>query len=285
MKLKTLLSGTAAMIVVGVAAIAGPASAGSVFGAASYNSSFNLNSDVQGSTSAGAAFDGTSYYTVSGGYDGSPIAKLNASGTITAGPTSTGLDFRSVFTNAAGNVFARAYADATIYEQSSFGVFSALTTLQGGLDDQEQVVLTSDGTHYVGNDNGVLQFWDLTGAVTGTVALGGSFDTGYPQGRSVSIFGNYALNYSNGVLSAYNLSTGALADQTTLVGAGTDFNSLYGQSYANGYFFVPTSGGNTFVGYKIDGGAAPEPAAWALMIGGFGLAGGALRRRRTAVAA
>jgi hypothetical protein len=30
--------------------------------------------------------------------------------------------------------------------------------------------------------------------------------------------------------------------------------------------------------------AAPEPAAWALMIGGFGLAGGALRRRRTASA-
>jgi hypothetical protein len=30
--------------------------------------------------------------------------------------------------------------------------------------------------------------------------------------------------------------------------------------------------------------AAPEPAAWALMIGGFGLAGAALRRRRAAVA-
>lgn len=28
------------------------------------------------------------------------------------------------------------------------------------------------------------------------------------------------------------------------------------------------------------GGAVPEPASWAMMIGGFGLAGGALRRRR-----
>jgi len=32
-------------------------------------------------------------------------------------------------------------------------------------------------------------------------------------------------------------------------------------------------------------GPVPEPAAWSLMLGGFGLAGAALRRRRTAVAA
>jgi hypothetical protein len=32
------------------------------------------------------------------------------------------------------------------------------------------------------------------------------------------------------------------------------------------------------------GPGVPEPATWALMIGGFGLAGGMLRRRRTAVA-
>ena len=37
--------------------------------------------------------------------------------------------------------------------------------------------------------------------------------------------------------------------------------------------------------YTFNGGAAPEPAAWALMIGGFGLAGAALRRRRSAAAA
>ena len=38
-------------------------------------------------------------------------------------------------------------------------------------------------------------------------------------------------------------------------------------------------------GVVTGGGTVPEPAAWALMIGGFGLAGVALRRRRAAVTA
>jgi hypothetical protein len=39
------------------------------------------------------------------------------------------------------------------------------------------------------------------------------------------------------------------------------------------------------LGSATAGGGVPEPASWALMIGGFGLAGATLRRRRSAVAA
>ena len=46
------------------------------------------------------------------------------------------------------------------------------------------------------------------------------------------------------------------------------------------------SRGEQYRNYAFTSGAVPEPAAWALMIGGFGLAGAALRRRRqVAVAA
>jgi hypothetical protein len=41
-------------------------------------------------------------------------------------------------------------------------------------------------------------------------------------------------------------------------------------------------GGNSGIGVgtpSVD--AVPEPATWAMMIGGFGLVGGALRRRRS----
>jgi hypothetical protein len=81
--------------------------------------------------------------------------------------------------------------------------------------------------------------------------------------------------YDAGACSGGNPSTGSI----DLIMA---FNSLDYVALANpvGGFFVP----NDAVG-PIGGGAVPEPASWALMISGFGLAGAALRRRRTAVAA
>jgi len=49
---------------------------------------------------------------------------------------------------------------------------------------------------------------------------------------------------------------------------------------------APLSGQlNVVANSTFAGPAVPEPATWALMIGGFGLAGAALRRRRSAVAA
>ena len=43
--------------------------------------------------------------------------------------------------------------------------------------------------------------------------------------------------------------------------------------------------GNTGVNYAFTIAAVPEPASWAFMIGGFGLTGAAMRRRRAMVAA
>ena len=42
------------------------------------------------------------------------------------------------------------------------------------------------------------------------------------------------------------------------------------------------NGGVFFDNFSVQGPAVPEPATWALMIGGFGLAGAALRRQRAA---
>lgn len=55
-------------------------------------------------------------------------------------------------------------------------------------------------------------------------------------------------------------------------------------------FIVNNGGGPTALRVEMHGSAAlsggiPEPTTWALMIGGFGMAGAMLRRRRTAVAA
>jgi len=47
----------------------------------------------------------------------------------------------------------------------------------------------------------------------------------------------------------------------------------------DGYFyFGPTDGGSVRI--DVDGRAVPEPASWAMMLGGFGLIGGAMRGRK-----
>jgi len=60
------------------------------------------------------------------------------------------------------------------------------------------------------------------------------------------------------------------------------------QAGVNTLDFIVQNGGGP-IGLRVEmtgttGSAVPEPATWALMIGGFGLAGATLRRRRMAVA-
>ena len=73
---------------------------------------------------------------------------------------------------------------------------------------------------------------------------------------------------------------GAANDPTGLNPAWTDAVSFV-VGADGGYSYDSTGLSLQVTGY---GGAVPEPAAWALMIGGFGACGAMLRRRRTATA-
>lgn len=66
-----------------------------------------------------------------------------------------------------------------------------------------------------------------------------------------------------------------------------DTNTISGDCAGGGDYGSGRSdyGSQGFSGSGVDGGVVPEPSTWALMIGGFGLAGAALRRRRHALAA
>ena len=59
---------------------------------------------------------------------------------------------------------------------------------------------------------------------------------------------------------------------------GTNFGDLFTQNWSQGFL------GQNDVWLKVDFNAVPEPASWAMMIAGFGLAGAAMRRRATEVA-
>lgn len=136
------------------------AAAGSVFGAASYTSSLTLQSASGVFVPTGVAFSGGIYYTGYGNGINSPFAKLDAAGNLLAAVRpAPGMEFRSLFTNAAGDVFARDYNFAEIWKQNSqFATFTAIQALQGPFDSNSQIVLDSSGTHYIGNNNGTLQF-------------------------------------------------------------------------------------------------------------------------------
>jgi hypothetical protein len=75
------------------------------------------------------------------------------------------------------------------------------------------------------------------------------------------------LNFGNGGVLQISLSDAAFGEH--IVGG---FSQKSADVYAT---------------FKLvsDSAAVPEPASWALMIGGFGMAGASLRRRRTLAAA
>jgi PEP-CTERM motif len=91
---------------------------------------------------------------------------------------------------------------------------------------------------------------------------------------------SFSATFANGVLTALSFETNPLSTISSDGGANFGLQSFRvtglgsdGASTFNGDFQLLTSG-------QLEIAAVPEPAAWALMIIGFGMVGGSLRTRR-----
>ena len=107
--------------------------------------------------------------------------------------------------------------------------------------------------------------------------------TGRSSFFSTAAFNGYEFSglAAGGVWTGYTLSTNFVGLDASRVQFTPDalFVNMQGINAATGDTFTFTlTPGNA-------NGGVPEPASWALMIGGFGLAGAALRRRRSVVTA
>ncbi|HYV32793.1 MAG TPA: immunoglobulin domain-containing protein, partial [Candidatus Binatia bacterium] len=211
--------------------------------------------DALDSTTMGIAFDGVNYWSTAGG-SARPVARYTAAGALVAAYP-TPLDFRSIFTDPSGTVFARAFSDSTIYRQTSPGTFVASgTTLIGGvLDSQTAVVLNTEGTEYIAMSGGTVSRWRRDGSFLGTVTLSGfgqvANENFYPQNRGIAVAPSYWLTYDgNGRLSVWDFS-GHRLNQVILEQAGTSFDSGFSLSYCNGRVFIVDSAHGLWRGYDL----------------------------------
>jgi hypothetical protein len=230
--------------------------------------------DALAATTMGLAFDGTNYWSCSGGSPtGVRLARYGLSGALLT-TYSPGLDFRSLTTKADGTVLARAVSSSVIYQQTSPGVFvSSGITLTGGTPDpQASVVLNGTGTEFNAMSSGVVSRWSTNGTYLGAVNLIGygtvNGENVYPQNRGLAAMGNFWLTYNGGsILSIWN-TAGNRITQVTLPGAGATFDSSFSFSYCNGKVFIVDIAGGTWRGYDLFSAAsvavltAETTAAW-----------------------
>jgi hypothetical protein len=230
--------------------------------------------DALASTTIGMAFDGTNYWSCSGGgSSGVRLARYSLTGALVA-TYSPGLDFRSVFTKWDGTLLARAYNDNVIYQQTNLGAFgpSGVTLTGGTLDSQSAVVLNGAGTEFDALSGGVVSRWNTNGSYLGTVNLIGfgavPGENASPQYRGLATLDGFWLTYDGaGLLSLWD-ANGIRITQLTLAGAGSSQDSCYGFSAANGKVFVVDVAGGAWRAFDLYGAAsvavltAEQTAAW-----------------------
>jgi uncharacterized repeat protein (TIGR01451 family) len=226
------------------------------------------------------AFDGASYWACAGGSTGGTrLAHYDVLGNLQA-TYAPGIDFRSVFTDAGGNLYARAYASSVIYRQTAPGVFSNYLTLASApLDVQSSVVLNGGGTEFIATSAGVVSRWLADGTFLGTVSLVGfgglAGESNFPQNRGIAAVGNYWVTYNGTDTISFWDTAGTRVWQSTLLGIGSPSDSPYSFSYCNGKVFVLDSLVGKWLGYDVCGTAPPsgpiiytQPASQGVSIGG-----------------
>ncbi len=226
------------------------------FSMPSYDASQTFQ-DALSSTTMTLAWDGTSFWSCSGGSPGGDrLARYSAAGALMQ-LYQPNIDFRSVFTKGDGTqpVYGREYSSTQVRVQTAPGSFGFDVSLAGGsIDAQSALVWDADSSQFVAFNAGTVTRWNSNGTFASTVTLQGFGNQGnenqYPQNRGIIYRGGYYVTYSEGTLYGWN-PAGQRVKQTILNGAGTSFDSHFSLSYAAGKVWIVDSAGGTWRGYNV----------------------------------
>ena len=236
------------------------------------------------------AFDGTYYFGASGGDSGgSPFQKYNAVTGDVLSANNSGIDFRSLFSDAGGNLYARQYGSNTILKMTAPNAFSSFLTLDTGsvaIDSQAPVILGSGGSVYASRLGNTIHFWSATDGSFQSSLILSDYGTvpgedpsppgpSVPKDVTLASFGAYYLTYldDSDEVFAWDTDGNRVGNMALLNNNGANAFSF---SYSNDHIFTNDGG---FHGYELVAPAIPEPGAACLLLTGL-CASLPLRKRR-----
>jgi hypothetical protein len=177
----------------------------------------------------------------------------------------------------AGGAQAAVFTVDALAHSSNSGGGTGLATVS--LNAGDAFTLSADANDLW--NAGALPRWSNANGLTGDLFATGSDESGQAAGTLIG--SDFGLLTIDGFSAPY----GALVGQ---IGTGPGSYRLLGTGFSGAawatgslvlyYWDTFTADNTNSVDVNIGLGVVPEPAAWAMMIAGFGLAGATLRRRR-----
>ena len=165
--------------------------------------------DASGTTAVSAENDGSFLYTVSGGTTGGErFARYLLDGTADL-TFASGIDFRSIFTDNSGNLFAKEYGQGNVYSLTSGGMATFLFTLN---DPQPQTSADFNGDDselYTRSGALIRRYNSANGSFIGSFTLQGMGPNEDDFPEFVQMETNLAgriFTYADGIVSEWDLA-------------------------------------------------------------------------------
>lgn len=173
----------------------------------------------------------------------------------------------------------------------SVNVANAATVVDEIVVKNGASTVASGSFSYDDSKMGVLNYSDLLSfSLTGI----NTYDLAFVNSLGASAYKYFGYNIASNSFNVASIpgsvgpNSGVLAGVNGSLNTGFFFDPLPGQPDPSGtgadglYRFYDTGGNQSYTSISIS--PAPEPATWAMMIGGFGIVGASMRRRKAKVA-